>query len=590
MVGIIIGNYQITDELAHGSLGMVYRGVHVNLAREVVVREVSLSRFPISTRVQLKARFRRETFIQAQLDHPGIVRLYEAFAKGDNYYLVMEYVQGVSLRDLLLRQGLPTAAQALYLCKQALAALDYSHNFQYLTESDVQRKGVFHRDLKPANLLIDGRGRLKITDFGIVKMPDKQSLAPPSFRPGTSEYMPPEQLRGLDQDARSDIYSLGVTFYEMLTGQLPFSRTARSLDDDLQFNAPDPAPMSISEIRSDMPLSLSSIFMRAIVRNSSERFQTAAEFLKAIKEYERSSGATEVPSGPLVPRLTSEQPEAATIIEIAAKPEKLPPAQPQTAPIIPSLKTPAPLVEGSINQPQLLRETKTDSLAGRSAESMAAARRAPSQSLALNGSQAKESNAMDFFDNIEDSPHKARRFLIAAATAASLLTLLTVAYYLMRGQSGSEIGAQRLESPATANVASAVPAVSAATPQPEPSPAPANIGDLAKLQRAREADRAGKFNQAADLYADYLRSAPADAESAAVASQLEKLRKFIVYLNSARGAYNRGDYFAARLNYAEALKLRPYSRTVQNGLARSQARLSGASPGPSSEESRPPQN
>ncbi len=567
MAGRIIGNYQITDELSHGSLGAVYRGHHLNLPRDVVVKEVSLNHFPVSTRVQLKARFRRETFIQAQLDHPGIVRIYESFSKGDNYYLVVEYVPGVSLRDLLLRQGLPTSAQALYLCKQALSALDYAHNFQYLTESDVQSRAVLHRDLKPANLLIDGRGKLKITDFGIVKMPDKQSMAPPSFRPGTSEYMPPEQLRGLDLDARSDIYSLGVTFYEMLTGQLPFLRSTRNPEDDQQIGVLDSGPKPISEIRSDIHLSLSSIFMRAIIRNSSERFQTAAEFLKAIKEYERSSGATEIPSGPLVARLAAERPEAAAIIEIAAKPDKQP------------LMTPIPLSFQPSISPATTQQVDL---------TITASREVSSQSLTLHGTSGKNGKVRGLFEYVGDRPRNSRTVVIAVA--AVFLVIFAMVYFLMQNQDGAEMTAQKLESGGTANVASAVTTANAATPQPEQSVEPVNTGDIAKLQEAREADRMGKFKQAAALYNEYLRSGPADAEAATVVTQVERLNKFIAYLNSARTAYKRGDYVAARQKYAEALKLRPYSRVAQNGLSRSEARLSGASGAPSSGEERPPQS
>src|SRR5262245_42983957 len=119
MIGRIIGNYQITSELAHGGMGEVYRGRHLHLPREVVVKSILLGAFSPSAQSHLKARFRREAFIQSQLDHPNIVRVYEFFAAEDNYYLVMEYVPGMSLRDLLARQGAPTPAQGVYLLKQA---------------------------------------------------------------------------------------------------------------------------------------------------------------------------------------------------------------------------------------------------------------------------------------------------------------------------------------------------------------------------------------------------------------------------------------------------------------------------------------
>src|SRR5262245_31169021 len=105
MIGKIIGNYQITSELAQGGMGAIYRGHHLRLPREVAVKSILLGSYSPSSKVQLKARFRREAYVQSQLDHPNIVRVYEFFAVRDNYYLVMEYVPGMSLRDLLARQG-----------------------------------------------------------------------------------------------------------------------------------------------------------------------------------------------------------------------------------------------------------------------------------------------------------------------------------------------------------------------------------------------------------------------------------------------------------------------------------------------------
>jgi serine/threonine protein kinase len=150
MIGKIIGNYRLTDEMGYGNMGVVYRGQHIRDGREVVVKEISMTNFPTSTRVQLKAHFRRETFILSQLNHPSIAKIYESFSVGDNTYLVLEYVQATSLRELLDREGPPSPAQAVYLCKQALAALDYAHNFNYTTESDRRLTGIIHRDSEDA--------------------------------------------------------------------------------------------------------------------------------------------------------------------------------------------------------------------------------------------------------------------------------------------------------------------------------------------------------------------------------------------------------------------------------------------------------
>ena len=629
MAGKIIGNYQITDELAHGSLGAVYRGHHINLTREVVIKEISLNHFPISTRVQLKARFRRETFIQAQLDHPGIARLYESFARGDNYYLVIEYVTGISLRELLERQGLPTPAQAIHLCKQALAALDYAHNFQYLTESDVQRTGIIHRDLKPANLFIDSRGKLKITDFGIVKMPDKQSIAPPSFRPGTTEYMPPEQLRGLELDARSDIYSLGVTFYEMLTGQLPFSKTTKSTEDAVRKNILESGAVQISEIRSDISPVLSSIFMRTLVRNPSERFQTAADFLKAIKEYERGNGAAELTASQVAVKIKEGQPEQVTIVEIAAKPEKQPVTEPSMTTALSSSQLPSAHLASqqlelpeqrkpaaSLNQQplptsRLQYEMETDNGGENGHEHLVSSVRTElvpddpqslTQTDSLDAMIEQERNPTSLFENWENTSRSSRKPLIAAAAAAILISGLFGAYFLTHRQGAAKTAGPQPVASATppvastatgslANAATPQPAVSqpaapqpaasavpppalSATPQPEPPAALGTTGNVNKLQRARVADRVGNFKQAEGLYEDYLRSGPSDADAASATAQLEALKQFVAYLKAAKIAFKRRNYEAARDNYAEALKLRPASKMVQTGLAKAQARAS----------------
>jgi len=291
MIGRNIGDYHITGLLAQGSMSVIYRGHHLRVPRDVVIKELALGHYPASIRIQLKARFRREIFALAQLTHPAIARVYHGFTKGDNYYIVMEYVPGKSLRQLLDRKGVPTPAQALYLCKQALAALDYAHNFHYLTESDVRRTGIIHRDLKPENILVDVRGKLRIKNFGIIQMPGKDSLASMSLHPATSEYTPPEQLFGMELDQRSDIYSLGMTFYETMTGYLPIVRNNRGKDD--RWGETEDNPKSRGGRRPRVTPALKSIIMRAIMRDPKERFQSAATFLKSIKEYEKIHEAAE---------------------------------------------------------------------------------------------------------------------------------------------------------------------------------------------------------------------------------------------------------------------------------------------------------
>ena len=291
MIGKTIGNYEITGGLAEGGMGAVYRARHVTLPREVVVKSILLSSFPPQSRDALKARFLREALVQSQLDHPNIVRVLEFFTTEENYFLVMEYVAGMSLRDLIRRQGRIAPDRALPLFKQALHALDYAHNFSYVDESGGRHTGITHRDIKPANLLLDGMARLKLTDFGIVKLAGEQALTRTGFNPGTAEYMSPEQIRGQEVDARSDLYSLGVTFYEMLAGRLPFPHTGAGSEYEIMRGHIELAPPAIAEVAPGIPAELASIVMRSLEKDPNARFQTAAEFLQALLAYERR-GAT----------------------------------------------------------------------------------------------------------------------------------------------------------------------------------------------------------------------------------------------------------------------------------------------------------
>src|SRR5262245_13403270 len=302
MIGKVIGNYEITSELAQGGMGAVYRGRHLHLPREVVVKSILLGAFSPSAQDHLRARFRREAFVQSQLDHPNIVRVYEFFAAEENYYLVMEYVSGMSLRDLLSRQGPPTPAQAAYLIKYALAALDYAHDFRSQEETDYRHTGVIHRDIKPANMLLDAKGRLKITDFGIVKVLGEQtefSMTQSGFQPGTVEYMSPEQLLGNEVDKRTDLYSLGVTFYEMLTGRLPFRRSSTGSDWEIRKGHIELEPPPILEIRPEIHPQLAAIIMHSMRKKTDDRYQSAAEFLDAVLDYEQNyAGKEQAPRSP----------------------------------------------------------------------------------------------------------------------------------------------------------------------------------------------------------------------------------------------------------------------------------------------------
>jgi tRNA A-37 threonylcarbamoyl transferase component Bud32 len=204
----------IQELLGRGGMGAVYKARQVQLGREVAVKILppEVARDPA-----FAERFAREARALSQLHHQNIVSVYDFGRSGDLYYFIMEYVEGASLRELI-RDGKLSPQQALGIVPQVCEALQFAHD-----------EGVVHRDIKPENILVDGRGRVKIADFGLAKLVGERaediSLTRTHQSMGTLHYMAPEQMRGAASvDHRADIYSLGVVLYEMLTGELPVGR------------------------------------------------------------------------------------------------------------------------------------------------------------------------------------------------------------------------------------------------------------------------------------------------------------------------------------------------------------------------------
>jgi serine/threonine-protein kinase len=519
MIGKVIGNYQITGEIAHGGMGSVYRARHLNLPREVVVKSIRLAAFPPPTQEHLKARFRREAYIQSQLDHPGIVRVYEFFTTEENYYLVQEFIAGLSLRDLVERQGAVAPPQAVQLLKQALSALDYAHNFHYVDESGAPRAGIIHRDIKPANLLLDGRANLKITDFGIVKMAGERSMTQTGFNPGTVEYMSPEQLKGFEIDARSDLYSLGVTFFEVLAGRLPFPHSETGSDYEVRKGHIEVEPPSISELRPSVPPALAAIIKRSLAKDPADRFQSAAEFLNAIHDYE---GVGYEATVALSDRETQSSSPARTAIDRTA-----PPTDGGTAPLAtqPMPETPAPMgVRPEAPTPPLPPEPSYK----------------PSPDPVVKRSGLPP-------------------LLVAGAAALAVLIAASIAaYFLLRSDDAPSTVAPEVSvsAPASANA-------SRATVSPE-------LERL--LGRAQEQEKEERYTEAITLYNEYLRGTPSEADAAEVSARVAQLKRFQGLLTVAKLELDRGDYEAARSAYDEALKLRPDSQLARTGFEEAQSR------------------
>lgn len=204
-----IGKYVIESKVAEGGMGAVYKGMHPTLNRTVILKKLTLKGSQ-----QFIERFRREAQIMMEFKNDNIVSVYDHFKAGDSYFIVLEYIDGLSLGDLIRKERYLPEDVALYIFMEAAIALSYAH-----------KRNVVHRDIKPANLLISSEGEIKLVDFGVAHMGDDgdSELTTDGMTIGTPSYMAPEQFKdSKNVDSRADIYSLGVMLYEMLTGKKPF--------------------------------------------------------------------------------------------------------------------------------------------------------------------------------------------------------------------------------------------------------------------------------------------------------------------------------------------------------------------------------
>ncbi len=263
---------------------MVYRGHHLQLPREVAIKSI-IARDNRDLR-QLKPRFEKEAFIQSQLDHSGIVKIYDYIVAEQTYYIIMEYVQGRSLAQLLAREACPLSlSRALDLFEQILTAVAYAQNFVYRDQNNLTHRGIIHRDLKPANIIVTPDDRAKITDFGIVKLVGSENTDTFGASYGSPLYVSPEQAEGRVVDERSDIYSLGIILYEMLTCAPPFGSDSESLSrtDVLRAHV-ERTPRLPSEINAEVTPEIEAVIMRALEKNPDQRFRSASKFLRAVRQ------------------------------------------------------------------------------------------------------------------------------------------------------------------------------------------------------------------------------------------------------------------------------------------------------------------
>ncbi|MDD2701606.1 MAG: protein kinase [Sideroxydans sp.] len=262
-----LGKYELRRELGKGAMGIVYEGFDPFIQRTVAVKTIQKSLVEPSEMEEAFARFRREAQAAGRLSHPKIISIYDYGEEGDLAYIAMEYVDGSELKDLLDAGDILPIADSLRIMLQVLDALEYSH-----------QRGVIHRDIKPANIMIAANGSIKIADFGIAKM-DSSHLTQAGMVLGTPTYMSPEQFMGKEVDGRSDLYSAGVTLYQMLTGERPFTGSPITIMNKVMHQLPTPP----SHFNPKISPALDLVVMKSLAKTPEERFQNAAEFMRALK-------------------------------------------------------------------------------------------------------------------------------------------------------------------------------------------------------------------------------------------------------------------------------------------------------------------
>jgi serine/threonine protein kinase len=278
-----IGKYRIDSVLGKGAMGVVYKAFDPGIERSVAIKTVRKDLVDPDLVEQSMARFKNEARAAGRLLHPNIVSVYEYGEDDDNAFIVMEYVEGTGLRDFMNRGASFDLAQVAAVMTQLLQALDFAHE-----------RGVIHRDIKPANLILTAAGTLKVADFGIARI-DTSSLTSLGMVMGTPSYMSPEQCQGLVVDRRTDLFSAGVVFYELVAGEKPFSGALETIAYKICHEDPRP-PSTVSRLA--LSPMIDAVVATALEKNPDARFQNAKALSRALRQAcEAVAEATDDPFG-----------------------------------------------------------------------------------------------------------------------------------------------------------------------------------------------------------------------------------------------------------------------------------------------------
>ncbi|HZO96526.1 MAG TPA: Stk1 family PASTA domain-containing Ser/Thr kinase [Gaiellaceae bacterium] len=310
--------YLIVRKLGSGGMADVYLAEDQELGRRVALKLLNERH---ANDEQFVERFRREAQSAAGLNHPNIVSIFDRGRAEGTYYIAMEYLDGRTLKELLVRNGPTPVPIAIDYARQILGALAFAH-----------RHGIVHRDIKPHNIVVRKDGRLKVTDFGIARSGASQMTEAGSIV-GTAQYLSPEQARGAGVDARSDLYSLGIVLYEMLTGRVPFTGEAPV---EIAMKHLTAVPEPPSALRPEVPHDLDAVVMRALAKDPDQRYGSAEEMDADLARVARGVSVSQRTSEAMTQVLAGAG--AATAATMVTRPRAV------TAP--PAYRPPAPYYEG----------------------------------------------------------------------------------------------------------------------------------------------------------------------------------------------------------------------------------------------------
>ncbi len=272
-----LGKYQVRKSIGRGGMGTVYAGYDTALDRPVAIKVLASHLAWEETFVE---RFLREARMAAKLDHPHIVTIYDVGQQEGIYYLVMRQIEGQPLRGIIAREGPLPPARAARILGQVASALDYAHSH-----------GVVHRDVKPGNILVEAGDRVTLTDFGVARAAEGTRLTATGISLGTPEYMSPEQALGQSTDNRTDVYSLGIVLYEMLTGQVPFHADTPIATLMQQAHTPPPSPRTVV---SSLSAEIETVVLKALTKRPEDRYASAGELGRTMDRLVTQDRATQL--------------------------------------------------------------------------------------------------------------------------------------------------------------------------------------------------------------------------------------------------------------------------------------------------------